>query len=205
MGHFFWVFFGLSFWFAWFWVCIWYISGSSPVCAWASFSQDGFQQRGLWVALTSLPFWPPRSFLVRKVSLTSRMRNMWSFISYLGRAQPPLLIILLLIFWSFCPWGMNSSCLPLGGAPSISYLTYSPNVPVHLTHSLPLFSLLAADLKFAPLQIWIFYYRSKALSFHFMLIKSILQYMKGLSEHISGTRVWGRAEEDGYSFPGKLQ
>ena len=28
--------------------------------------------------LTPLPFWPPRSFLVGKVSLTSRMRNMWS-------------------------------------------------------------------------------------------------------------------------------
>ena len=28
--------------------------------------------------LTSLPFWPPRNFLVGKVSLTSRMRNKWS-------------------------------------------------------------------------------------------------------------------------------
>ncbi len=44
-----------------------------------------------------------------KVSLTSRMRNMCSFISYLGRAQPPLS---LLIFWSICPQGRNSSCSP---------------------------------------------------------------------------------------------
>ena len=32
MGHFFRVFFGQSSCFAWFWVCIWFISGSSPVC-----------------------------------------------------------------------------------------------------------------------------------------------------------------------------
>lgn len=42
MGHFFWVSFAWSSWFAWFWVCIWYPSGSSTwVCA--SFSQDGIQ------------------------------------------------------------------------------------------------------------------------------------------------------------------
>ena len=38
------------------------------------------------------------------------MRNMWSLISYLGRAQPPLSTLLLLIFWNFCPQGMNSDC-----------------------------------------------------------------------------------------------
>ena len=31
-------------------------------------------------SFTPLPFWPPRRFLVRKDSLTLRMRNMWSFI-----------------------------------------------------------------------------------------------------------------------------
>ena len=39
------------------------------------------------------PFWPPRNLsahmYVGKLSLTSRMRNMWSFISYLCKAQPP--------------------------------------------------------------------------------------------------------------------
>ena len=35
--------------------------------------------------------------------------------SYLGRAQPPLSIALLLTLWSFCPQGMNSSGLPWWG------------------------------------------------------------------------------------------
>lgn len=35
---------------------------------------------------------------------------MWSLISYLGRAQPPLSTVLLLIFWNFCLQGMNSDC-----------------------------------------------------------------------------------------------
>ena len=30
-------------------------------------------------------------------------------VSLLGRAQPPLSVVLLLIFWSFCPQRMNSS------------------------------------------------------------------------------------------------
>ena len=46
-------------------------------------------------------------------SLTTRMRNMWSLLFYLGRAQPPPLIVLLSIFWSFCPQEMNSNSLPL--------------------------------------------------------------------------------------------
>ena len=50
-----------------------------------------------WLA----PFWPPRSFLTGKVSLILRMRNIWSLIFYLGRAQPPLWTVLLLICWSF--------------------------------------------------------------------------------------------------------
>ena len=32
-------------------------------CVHASLGQDGFQRRGLWVALASLSVWPPRSFL----------------------------------------------------------------------------------------------------------------------------------------------
>ena len=53
--------------------------------------------------------------IVRKVSLTSRMRNIWFLISYLGRAQPPLLIGLLFILWSFCPQGTDSICLACWG------------------------------------------------------------------------------------------
>ena len=48
-------------------------------------------------------------------SLTTRMRNMWSLLFHLGRAQPPPPIVLLSIFWSVCPQEMNSSCLPLDG------------------------------------------------------------------------------------------
>ena len=32
--------------------------------------------------------------VVREVALTLRMRNVWSFISYLGRAQPPPIVVL---------------------------------------------------------------------------------------------------------------
>ena len=41
---------------------------------------------------------------------------------YVGRAQPPLSVVLLLIFWSFRSKGMNSSRL-LWGTPLASCLT----------------------------------------------------------------------------------
>ena len=82
-------------------------------CVHSHLSQSGFQWVAWKVALASLPFWSPRSFLVRKVPLTSRMRNMWPLLCFIwaGPIQPPLSTVLL-IFWSFCPHGMNSSCLP---------------------------------------------------------------------------------------------
>ena len=43
------------------------------------------------------------------------MRNIWFLISHLGKAQPPLPIVLLFIFWSFHPQGMDSICLPCWG------------------------------------------------------------------------------------------
>lgn len=67
------------------------------MCACTALSQDGFQGRGLWVVginyfevalsdfLTSKE--PFTARVIRKVSLTWWLRNMWSFISYLGRAQ----------------------------------------------------------------------------------------------------------------------
>ena len=90
---------------------MWYISGSSRVHS--HLSQSGFQWVAWKVALASLPFGSPRSFLVRKVLLTSRMRNMGSLFYFIwaGPIQPPLSTVLL-IFWSFCPHGMNSTCLP---------------------------------------------------------------------------------------------
>ena len=45
------------------------------MCSHKSLSQGGFQQRGLWVALASLFFWPARKLLVKKGSLTLRMTN----------------------------------------------------------------------------------------------------------------------------------
>ena len=58
---------------------------------------------------------PLRACVVREVSLTSRRSSMWSFSSYVGRAQPPL-------SFSFhgvsghrgencSAWGPSSSCL----------------------------------------------------------------------------------------------
>ena len=98
MGHFFWVSFDWSSWFAWFWVCVWYPSGSST-WVYTSFSQDGIQQSGLWVVASLTVRWCPSPWtskepfgtcIVREASLTLRMRNMWSVISYLVRAQPLL-------------------------------------------------------------------------------------------------------------------
>ena len=40
--------------------------------------------------------------------LTSRMRNMWSLVFYLGRAQPALSIVLLFSSWTIGPQGTKS-------------------------------------------------------------------------------------------------
>ena len=90
------------------------ISQDPPMCIRASLSQGGFHGEGLWAALIPLPFRLPRNCLVRKVSLTSRMRNMCSRIFYLRRAQPPLSIVLISSSHSFHPPGMNSNCSPWG-------------------------------------------------------------------------------------------
>ena len=59
-----------------------------PLCACASFSQDGFQHRGFWDVTKHVIIWCPLPSLtpeepfctcvIWKVSLTSRMRNVWS-------------------------------------------------------------------------------------------------------------------------------
>ena len=107
MGYFFRVFSGQSLWFAWFWLCIWYISWSSHVCALIAQSKWIPVKRPVTLPLVmnitnlaSLPFWSPRNFLVKNVSLTLRMRNRWSLI---WAGPSPLSPVLLLIFWSFCP------------------------------------------------------------------------------------------------------
>ena len=52
--------------------------------------------------------------------LTLRMRNMWSLIFYLGRAQPPLSIVLLFLSRSIGPQDQTQTVCP--GVPSISCL-----------------------------------------------------------------------------------
>ena len=63
---------------------------------------------GSYHLLTSLPFWPPRSFLPMCSQgglLTFRIEHMWSLVFYLGRAHPPPLIVLLFSSWSIYPGG----------------------------------------------------------------------------------------------------
>ena len=48
------------------------------------------------VGLASFPFWPPRNFLVGRVSLTLRIRNLWSLI-WAG----PSLLLQLSCYWHF--------------------------------------------------------------------------------------------------------
>ena len=123
MGHFFWVSFGQSSRFACFWVCIWYISGSSHMLH-ASFSQDRFLQRGPWVD------WHHLFFDLYGTSLcVSSWEHLLDFenetyvvsIFYLGRGQ--------LLSRSCCfaisvhrgqtsclAWGPSISCLSLTSA-----------------------------------------------------------------------------------------
>lgn len=80
------------------------------MCTGASLSQDEFHRRRLWVTdityygVAPPPFLASKELSVGKIFLTLKMRNMWSLISYLGKAQPPLLMVLLLLFWSFGAW-----------------------------------------------------------------------------------------------------
>ena len=96
------------------------IAQDFPMWARASLSQDGFYRRSLRVGLATWhhsPFDLQGALLhmcSREGLLTSRMKNMWSLIFYLGRAQLPLSIVLLFSFWSIGPQGTNSNCLPRG-------------------------------------------------------------------------------------------
>ena len=94
-------------------------------CTGASLSQDEFHRRGLWVTDITYYGVAPPPFLTSK-ELSSR-EDFLDFenekyvvpISYLGKAQPPLLMVLLLIFWSFGAWIVHReetpSAYPGGG------------------------------------------------------------------------------------------
>ena len=86
-------------------------SQDSRICAHIS-HQVGFQRRGLWV---DSPLDLLSDFLVGNVSLTWEHEKYVA--SYLGRIQPILLIVLLLIliFWSSCPQEMSPGCFSCGG------------------------------------------------------------------------------------------
>lgn len=86
-------------------------SQDSRICAHIS-HQVGFQWRGLWV---DSPLDLLSDFLVGNVSLTWEHEKYVA--SYLGRIQPILLIVLLLIliFWSSCPQEMSPGCFSCGG------------------------------------------------------------------------------------------
>ena len=123
IGCFFWVSFGQSFCFAWFTVHIWYISGSSHVVGGSSHTSLPHSH----LDRASLDIIPPLTSkepfsagVVREVSLTLRMRNIWSFISYLGKAQlcPSSCFYGVSAVWSFCSEGRNCSAC----SPSISCL-----------------------------------------------------------------------------------
>ena len=108
--------------FAWFWVPVWYNSILPCVCA--SLSQDGFQHRGLWEGWHHLlwsgapPFWTPKeAFCSQGVSLTSRIRNMWS-LSFIWAGLSSSLP--LTESWGYCPQGTDFSCSARG--PHISCL-----------------------------------------------------------------------------------
>ena len=109
------------------------MSQGPPTCACSSLSQDGLQRRGLWATdiiryevTTPLPLLTSKepffACVVGEVFLTSRMRNMWPFISYWTGSSllhhPAFMEFLL--SWSFCPqgrncsvWGPSISCLPV--------------------------------------------------------------------------------------------
>lgn len=77
--------------FAWVWVCIWYISQCPLLCVHVSLSQDGFCSKEVYVTSPTMGWCPPfmapeETFcacVVRKVFLTSGMRNMWSLFFFL--------------------------------------------------------------------------------------------------------------------------
>ena len=83
IGHFFWVSFGQSLWFAWFTIHIWYISESSHVYT-CIVNQSGYYYKGIWVGNIpshNSPVASKEPFMCMCCQgglLTLGMRGMWS-------------------------------------------------------------------------------------------------------------------------------
>ena len=88
------------------------------MCAHTSLSQGAFYRRGLRV-ISITPLWtskePSEHAPSWGVLLICRMRNTWSLVFYLGRAQPPFSIVLQFSSWRIYPRkeGLSTSCLNL--------------------------------------------------------------------------------------------
>ena len=105
MGEFSWVSFGKSFWFPWFRVCIWYIPGSSSVSA--CISQPRWILAKKPVGRLSITLLCTSKELARwEGFLDFENENMWSLTFYLGRAQPPLLIVLPWVLEYLSKWSL---------------------------------------------------------------------------------------------------
>ena len=107
---------------------IWFISGSSHAYTHIFQPRCLPDKRPMVVNITYYGVMPPPfltsrepfcTCVVRKISLTSRMRNMWSFISNLSRAQLPL--------------GRDINCSVWG--PSISCLSKDFSLPLSISQS----------------------------------------------------------------------
>ena len=103
------------------------VSQDPPIYASASLSRDGFQRRGLWVDLTSFPIWPPRRFVVRKVSLTSRRRSQEDPALLPGQGPASSLCCPAVDTLEFLPPGNELQLLTLGGG------YFLPQYHLHVT------------------------------------------------------------------------
>ena len=103
------------------------MSQCPPICSHASLSQDRFYRRGLWeICITQ----HHSLFDFQEVFLclcgwggllTSIMRNIWSLVFYLDKAQPPPSVVLLFLSWSISSGGR-------GDLPPASQLFYLINI-----------------------------------------------------------------------------
>lgn len=113
MGHFFWISFGQS-------ICLVlsphlvYFRVLPCVYVHLLAKMDSSKEVYGYVAL-STAF--PHTCVVEKIFLTSRIRNIWPFISFLARAQH----FFWSSFWSICPQGTNAGCSVR--CPSVLYLS----------------------------------------------------------------------------------